>query len=770
MSEIKLFDRIKQTSTSTGTGDFVLSGSVNGFSDFSDHYSNGEWLFYAISDGTNFEVGSGQYDAGSITNRSVFNSTNSNSAVSFSAGTKEVYASYPGQFSVFSHLEESKASGIAFWTSRHNISYSSGIVWDDQNERLGIGSSQPSYKIHLEGDNNTAQIASSGLVVGDSGINFIGPNSSYYNGPQYEPFIKTVLDPTTLVDQVFELSGVVDQGLQFRRQSPTLFFASPDADCGCVDGYPQFRAIESGDITFIPQMLDDAIADFDPYSGWYVADDTYNSGQILANDFVVFSGEHLDVTYNPAQDNVIEISAAALSGYIDAEISTISLTSVNYFPYIYFTNALKEISIGEGTNNYGYANTIKIGNHAGAGMASSTGNILIGSGAGMDAYNSNDNILIGNNIEATSGLFSSSNNVVIGKDAGFNISGVNLSVIVGNDAARNYSDGVAISAVGYGALDTSSGNGYTAAVGYQAGFNSFKCDESFIGGAFAGYNQISGYDCVTIGHSAASGTTGSFACVNIGRSAGVNSNNSTYQVNIGSQAGNNSSNASRTINIGEQAGAGSDGSNYSINIGSLAGTNFGGRDNINIGKNTGYDAAGYYNIYIGDRAGYDRNGSGNIVINQDKGTNTDSGLEWFGSNPVSPTEGDLLSIGNTITGRIAENEKYIRIGATGTGAELSGSTLSVKSQNNTDYSFEIVGKDGQTSDQMVTTTTINSSPVTNTVINNNGLVRIPSFSSTTSAASTYTAADNPGAMMMGGDKLMISNGTNWLVFEHTTTA
>ena len=60
----KLYDRVKQTSTSTGTGDFTLSGSVGGFKDFSDVFSVGDETYYCITaDDGEFEVGQGTYSA-----------------------------------------------------------------------------------------------------------------------------------------------------------------------------------------------------------------------------------------------------------------------------------------------------------------------------------------------------------------------------------------------------------------------------------------------------------------------------------------------------------------------------------------------------------------------------------------------------------------------------------------------------------------------------------------------------------------------------------
>jgi len=103
MSYIVLSDRVKETSFTQGTSNFSLEGAVQGFSSFGSAYSDGDNLFYAITDGTNYEVGSGVYVTGvenQIT-RSALRSSNSNNLVDFGIGLKEVFVTYPGTHSVY---------------------------------------------------------------------------------------------------------------------------------------------------------------------------------------------------------------------------------------------------------------------------------------------------------------------------------------------------------------------------------------------------------------------------------------------------------------------------------------------------------------------------------------------------------------------------------------------------------------------------------------------------------------------------------------------
>jgi hypothetical protein len=95
-----LNDRVKETSTTTGTGTFDLAGAETGFESFVSGVGNGNQTYYAISnDGTNeFEVGIGTVtDAATdtLSRDTIISSSNSDAAVNFSAGTKTVFCTLP---------------------------------------------------------------------------------------------------------------------------------------------------------------------------------------------------------------------------------------------------------------------------------------------------------------------------------------------------------------------------------------------------------------------------------------------------------------------------------------------------------------------------------------------------------------------------------------------------------------------------------------------------------------------------------------------------
>jgi hypothetical protein len=103
-------DRVQETSTTTGTGTFTLAGAVSGFQSFSA-IGDGNTTYYAIVGGTEWEVGLGTYTSSGTTlsRTTILESSNGGTAVNFSAGTKNVFVTYPAEEAVYQD-----ASGDAY--------------------------------------------------------------------------------------------------------------------------------------------------------------------------------------------------------------------------------------------------------------------------------------------------------------------------------------------------------------------------------------------------------------------------------------------------------------------------------------------------------------------------------------------------------------------------------------------------------------------------------------------------------------------------------
>ena len=100
-----LADRVKETTTTTGTGTVTLLGAATGFQSFAV-VGDANTTFYTIASqtGNEWEVGVGTYaTTGTTLARTTVLSNSSAtqpSALNFSAGTKDVFVTYPAGYAV----------------------------------------------------------------------------------------------------------------------------------------------------------------------------------------------------------------------------------------------------------------------------------------------------------------------------------------------------------------------------------------------------------------------------------------------------------------------------------------------------------------------------------------------------------------------------------------------------------------------------------------------------------------------------------------------
>lgn len=115
-------DRVKSSTTTTGTGTITLGAAAIGFQAFSV-IGNGNTTYYTITDTVNgtWEVGIGTYTASGTTlsRDTVLDSSNSGSLVNFAAGTKDVFVAYPAERAVI--------GGMGYVENSATISQSSTI-------------------------------------------------------------------------------------------------------------------------------------------------------------------------------------------------------------------------------------------------------------------------------------------------------------------------------------------------------------------------------------------------------------------------------------------------------------------------------------------------------------------------------------------------------------------------------------------------------------------------------------------------------------------
>jgi hypothetical protein len=96
-------DRVKEVTTTTGTGTYTLGGAVDGFQAFSAVTVDTDTVYYAITDDTDWEVGIGTIGGTQTTlaRTTILSSSNSGSAVNWGAGTKNIFLTYPAEKAVY---------------------------------------------------------------------------------------------------------------------------------------------------------------------------------------------------------------------------------------------------------------------------------------------------------------------------------------------------------------------------------------------------------------------------------------------------------------------------------------------------------------------------------------------------------------------------------------------------------------------------------------------------------------------------------------------
>ena len=127
-----LNDRVRETSITTGTGAMALGGAVVGFQTFAAGVGNSNTCYYAISlrGGAEFETGLGTLDGDSsdLTRTTVFQSSNSDSAVDFSAGTKDVFVTLPASKAVFEDATTDNVTLTADLSVGDDLTVNGGVI------------------------------------------------------------------------------------------------------------------------------------------------------------------------------------------------------------------------------------------------------------------------------------------------------------------------------------------------------------------------------------------------------------------------------------------------------------------------------------------------------------------------------------------------------------------------------------------------------------------------------------------------------------------
>ena len=153
-------DRVKETTTTTGTGAVSLGGAVTGFETFAAGIGNSNTTYYVIAHQTaaEFEVGLGTLDGDSsdLTRTTVISSSNSDSAVDFAAGTKDVFCTMP-------------ASKLVFEDASSDVTLPNDLILGSDSAVLKFGADSDTTLTHTDGSGLTLN-STNKLLFRDSAL------------------------------------------------------------------------------------------------------------------------------------------------------------------------------------------------------------------------------------------------------------------------------------------------------------------------------------------------------------------------------------------------------------------------------------------------------------------------------------------------------------------------------------------------------------------------------------------------------------------------
>ena len=163
-----LKDRVKETTTTTGTGSFSLAGAVTGYDSFGQ-IGSGNTTYYAVylDGGSEWEVGIGTYTAPSTLSRdTILASSASGAKVTFSAGQKTIWCDYPAGKAVYLDASGSISQPIV------NISGISGAIStvDTITFDTGYTTTLTTGQLGWDGNNTLGLGMSGGNIVQEIGL------------------------------------------------------------------------------------------------------------------------------------------------------------------------------------------------------------------------------------------------------------------------------------------------------------------------------------------------------------------------------------------------------------------------------------------------------------------------------------------------------------------------------------------------------------------------------------------------------------------------
>lgn len=169
-----LYDRVKQKTTTSGSGSITFTSSISAFVDFSGVYADGDQLFYTIENLTDFEVGIGTYSGNTLSRDTILKSSNSDSILNLPGDSNTfVFATYSasGAVSTTGDRIVYNVDGVDFNLTDVPAYKEGRIFYDNEAKALAVYNDEADITLQLGQEeylrvrNNTSNVIANGEAV-----------------------------------------------------------------------------------------------------------------------------------------------------------------------------------------------------------------------------------------------------------------------------------------------------------------------------------------------------------------------------------------------------------------------------------------------------------------------------------------------------------------------------------------------------------------------------------------------------------------------------